>query len=73
MFIASLWPAVTNGVIIAAMIALVVEIPLVSAGTALIAAQVAAGEIVAVSVVGYSLFRFIILKNKYLYDLIKSV
>ncbi|MDR1208694.1 MAG: QueT transporter family protein [Clostridiales bacterium] len=62
-FTASLWPVGVNGVVIAAEICCVNGIPMLSWAAAAIAGSIAAGEFIAVSVLGYALARFVIMPN----------
>lgn len=65
LFVATLWPALTNGVIIALVLKQMLDLPFL-----LSAFQVAFGEFMVLSVAGYILFKRI-LKDKSLLDIIK--
>lgn len=66
LFLATLWPTALS-LIIAAEIAFMAELPFF-----LTAASVMAGEFAVVTVIGYPLFAFVILKNKALLACLKS-
>ena len=74
LFIASLYPTIFNGIIIAALImfAMIPNTEWSVLTFLLIAASVAAGEFIAVTVIGYPIFR-IIMKNEKLMNLMKDI
>ena len=65
LFVATLWPALTNGIIVGIILNQMLDLPFL-----LSAFQVALGEFVVLSVAGYILFKRI-LKDKSLIDIIK--
>ena len=65
LFVATLWPALTNGIIIGLVLKQMLDLPFL-----LSAFQVAFGEFMVLSIAGYILFKRI-LKDKSLIDIIK--
>lgn len=65
-YIASIWPSIINGIIIGIELMFAFGVPLL-----LGMAQVAAGEFVVVSIVGVIIFKFGILNNKRVMELLK--
>lgn len=65
-YIASIWPSIINGIIIGIVLMFAFGVPLL-----LGMAQVAAGEFVVVSIVGVIIFKFGILNNKRVMELLK--
>ncbi|MGB3368465.1 MAG: QueT transporter family protein [Acidaminobacteraceae bacterium] len=66
-FLASLWPVVVNGVIIGIELFIMFGIPLVIGMT-----EVAIGEFVVVSIVGVIIFKYGILNNPRVLDILKN-
>ncbi len=67
LFIASLWPVITNGIIIGVMLNILFKLPLL-----LTIGQVAFGEFIVVSVAGVILFRTVILPNSKLMEILNG-
>lgn len=66
LFIASLWPAIINGIFIGAMLYYVANLPFLYS-----VLWVALGEFVVVSLVGYPIFRYLIKKESHVLEVIK--
>lgn len=72
LFIASLWPVLFNAVIIGAELCIAFGIPFNLFGAGVVFAEVMIGEFVAVVVIGYPLFTYL-MKNRRFIEILKGL